>query len=92
MKQMTALPSAGVQIDIPEKQAMILFPNHPAVCFSWEVPDIYCAGYSPTITPKGWLWCAYNNALTTGEIELEEETSLVLFRLVWSKVEKFLMA
>jgi hypothetical protein len=63
MNQMFTHSSTDAQIDIQERQVVILFPDQPAVNFSLDIPDLRCAGYSPTYTYKAWMWCAYINAL-----------------------------
>lgn len=87
MKGSPILSAAGVQIDIEDREVVIGFPNRPAVRISLDVADIHCAGYSPTYTRKGWLWCAYNNALMAEEIEMGEEHSLELFHEVWRTIK-----
>ncbi len=80
--------STDIQIAMQEQDVAVLFPDHPGVRFSLRIPDIHCAGCVLTITPKGWLWCAFNNALTIEGIELGEGANLELFERVWLEVEK----
>jgi len=86
MNQTITHSSTEAQIDIHEKQVVILFPNRPVVIFSLDIPDIRCAGYLPTYTRMGWLWCAYNSALFTEGIELEEGCNLNLFQEIRARV------
>jgi len=88
MKQMTSHAQSGARFDIQDQQVVILFPNHPAVNFSLNIPDIRCAGYSPTYTYKAWLWCAYINALHAAKIKLGYERNQKLFRRIWRGVKK----
>ncbi len=80
--------STAVQIDIQESQVVLRFPNHPAVNFSLDIPDIRCAGYSPTYTYKAWLWCAYVNALHAAEVKLGYDRNHELFRKIWRKIKR----
>ena len=76
------------QIEIQERQVVLLFPNRPAVNFSLNIPDLRCAGYSPTYTYKAWLWCAYVNTLHAAQIKLGYEHNQKLFQKIWKKVKK----
>jgi len=76
-----------VQIDIQARQVMILFPNRPAVNFSLDIPDLRCAGFSPTYTYKAWMWCAYINALHAAKVQLGFERNQKLFQKVWRKIK-----
>ena len=80
--------STGVQIDIQESQVVLWFPNQPAVHFSLDIPDLRCAGYSPTYTYKAWLWCAYVNALHAAEVKLGYDRNHALFRKIWRKIKR----
>jgi hypothetical protein len=87
MNQKVTYSPTDAQIDIQESQVVVLFPNRPAVNFSLNIPDLRCAGYSPTYTYKAWLWCAYINALHAAQIKLGYESNQVLFRQVWRKIK-----
>ena len=76
-----------VHIDIQKQRVAMLFPNQPAVHFSLEVPDLRCAGHSPTYTYKAWMWCAYVNALHAARIRLGYERNRRLFQKVWKKIK-----
>ena len=87
MNQIITHTPTSTQIDIQDKQVVLLFPNQTTVNFSLSVPDLRCAGLSPTYTYKGWLWCAYINAVHTAGIQLGQERSLALFRKIWRGVK-----
>lgn len=87
MNRMTTHSRPGTQIDILDHGVVIRLPNHPPIHVSLDIPNIRCAGYSPTYTRKGWLWCAYSNALMVGEMELGEKPSLELFHELWMRVD-----
>ena len=76
-----------VQIDIQKQRVILLFANQPAVNFSLEVPDLRCAGRSPTYTYKAWVWCAYINALHAAAIQLGFERNRKLFRKIWKRIQ-----
>lgn len=76
-----------VQVDIQKQCVALLFPNQPAVNFSLEVPDLRCAGQSPTYTYKAWVWCAYINALHAAAIQLGFERNRKLFRKIWKRIQ-----
>jgi len=65
------------------RQVVLLFPNQPAVHFSLDIPDLRCAGYSPTYTYKAWM---YINALHAAEVKLGFERNHKLFRKIWRKI------
>jgi len=88
MNQTVTHSPTDAQIDIQESQVVILFPNRPAVNFSLDIPDLRCAGYSPTYTYKAWLWCAYINALHTAQIKLGFESNQKLFRKIWKRIKR----
>lgn len=75
-----------VQIDIQKQHVILLFPNQPAVNFSLEIPDLRCAGQSPTYTYKAWVWCAYINALHAAKVQLGFERNRRLFRKIWRRI------
>lgn len=83
---MTHSPT-DAEIAIQKRQVVIRFPNRPAVEFSLDIPDLRCAGYSPTYTYKAWVWCAYVNALHAAQIKIGYEGNQVLFRQVWRKIK-----
>ena len=87
MNQKVTHSPADAQIDIQESQVVVLFPNRPAVNFSLDIPDLRCAGYSPTYTYKAWLWCAYINALHAAQIKLGYERNQKLFRKIWRRIK-----
>ena len=70
MNQTVSHSPTDAQIDIQGRQVAILFPNQPAIHFSLDIPDLRCAGHSPTYTYKAWMWCAYINALHAAAIQL----------------------
>ena len=76
-----------VHIDIQKQRVILLFPNQPAVNFSLEIPDLRCAGQSPTYTYKAWIWCAYINALHAASIQLGFERNQRLFRKIWKLIQ-----
>src|SRR5262245_57929933 len=80
--------STNAQIDIQKREVVMRFPNRPAVKFSLDIPDLRCAGRSPTYTYKAWVWCAYVNALHTSQIKLGFERNHQLFRQVWKKIKR----
>lgn len=86
MNQTVSHSPTNAQIDIQERQVVILFPNRPAINFSLDIPDLRCAGYSPTYTYKGWMWCAYINALHAAKVQLGFERNQKLFQKVWRKI------
>jgi len=88
MNQTITHSPTDAQIDIQERQVVIQFPNQPAVNFSLDIPDLRCAGFSPTYTYKAWLWCAYVNALHSAEVQLGYERNHELFQKIWRKVKK----
>ena len=83
---MTTHSSSDARINIQERQVVLLFPNRPAVHFSLDIPDLRCAGYSPSYTYKAWMWCAYINALHAAAIQLGFEYNHKLFRKIWTKI------
>lgn len=87
MKRQVIHSLKGIQIKIQASQAVLSFPNQPAVHFSLEVPDLRCAGHSPTYTYKAWMWCAYVNALHTARIRLGYERNRRLFQKVWKRIK-----
>ncbi len=88
MNQTVLHSPTDAQIDIQERQVVLLFPNRPAVHFSLEIPDLRCAGFSPTYTYKAWMWCAYVNALHTAKIQLGYERNTKLFRKIWRRIKR----
>ncbi len=86
MSQTVFQSPKDARIDIQERQVVLLFPNGPAVHFSLDIPDLRCAGYSPTYTYKAWMWCAYINALHAAAIQLGFEHNHKLFRKIWMKI------
>lgn len=76
-----------VQIKIQAGQVVLSFPDQPVVQFSLAVPDLRCAGHSPTYTNKAWMWCAYVNALHKARIRLGFERNRRLFQKVWKKIK-----
>ena len=88
MNQTLSHSPTDAQIDIQARQVVILFPNRPAVNFSLDIPDLRCAGYSPTYTYKAWMWCAYINALHAAAIQLGFERNHKLFRKIWKRIKK----
>ena len=86
MNQTVSHSPTDAQIDIQGRQVVLLFPNEPAVHFSLDIPDLRCAGYSPTYTYKAWMWCAYINALHAAAIQLGFEHNHKLFRKIWTKI------
>ena len=86
MNQTVTHSPTDAQIDIQERQVVILFPNRPTINFSLDIPDLRCAGYSPTYTYKGWMWCAYINALHAAAIQLGFESNHKLFRKIWRRI------
>jgi len=87
MNQTATHSSVDAQIDIQERQVVIQFPNQPVVNFSLDIPDLRCAGRSPTYTYKAWMWCAYVNALHAAKIQLGYERNHKLFRKTWRKIK-----
>ena len=87
MNQTITHSPTDAQMDIQERQVVILFPNQPAVNFSLDIPDLRCAGYSPTYTYKAWLWCAYVNALHAAQIKLGYERNHELFQEIWKGIK-----
>jgi len=87
MNQTVTHSPTDAQIDIQERQVVLLFPNRPEVNFSLDIPDLRCAGYSPTYTYKAWLWCAYINALHVAQIKLGYERNQKLFRKIWRRIK-----
>jgi len=85
---MTTHSSSDAGINIQERQVVILFPNQPAVHFSLDIPDLRCAGRSPTYTYKAWMWCAYINALHAAAIQLGFERNHKLFRKIWRRIKR----
>ena len=88
MKQTVSYSPTDAQIDIQARQVVLLFPNQPAVHFSLDIPDLRCAGYSPTYTYKAWMWCAYINALHAAQIKLGFERNHKLFRKIWKRIKR----
>ena len=88
MKRIITHSPTGAQIEIQDRQVVLLFTNQTTVNFSLSVPDLRCAGFSPTYTYKAWLWCAYINALHSAEIQLGYERNQKLFQKIWRGVEK----
>ena len=86
MNQTVSHSPTDAQIDIQERQVVLLFPNQPAVNFSLSIPDLRCAGFSPTYTYKAWVWCAYINALHAAKMKLGYERNQKLFQKIWRKV------
>lgn len=76
-----------VRIDVQKQCVVLLFPNREAVNFSLKIPDLRCAGQSPTYTYKAWIWCAYINALHTAKVQLGYERNQRLFRKIWRKIK-----
>ncbi len=87
MKPKVTGRARDVQVDIQKQCVVLLFPNQPAVNFSLEVPDLRCAGQSPTYTYKAWVWCAYINALHAAAIQLGFERNQRLFRKIWKRIQ-----
>ena len=88
MNQTVSQSPTDAQIEIQERQVVLLFPNRPAVHFSLDIPDLRCAGYSPTYTYKAWMWCAYINALHAAAIQLGFERNHKLFQKIWSRIKR----
>lgn len=88
MDQTITHSSTSAQIEIQKREVVMRFPNRPAVKFSLDIPDLRCAGYSPTYTYKAWVWCAYVNALHASQIKLGFERNQALFRQVWKKIKR----
>ena len=88
MNQTVTHSPTDAQIDIQERQVVLLFPNQPAVHFSLDIPDLRCAGYSPAYTYKAWMWCAYINALHAAQIKLGFERNHKLFRKIWKRIKR----
>jgi hypothetical protein len=88
LDQATTPASKNAQIDIQKREVVMRFPNRPTVKFSLDIPDLRCAGRSPTYTYKAWVWCAYVNALHAAQIKLGFERNHVLFRQVWKKIKR----
>ena len=86
MKPTVAPISRDPQVDVQKQRVVLLFPNQPAIHFSLEIPDLRCAGRSPTYTYKAWLWCAYINALHAARIQLGFERNQRLFRKIWKGI------
>ncbi len=86
---MTTHSSSDARINIQERQVVLLFPNRPAVHFSLDIPDLRCAGYSPSYTYKAWMWCAYINALHAAAIQLGFDRNQKLFRKIWRRIKSF---
>jgi hypothetical protein len=91
MNQTVSPSPTDAQIDIQARQVVLRFPSGPAVHFSLDIPDLRCAGYSPTYTYKAWMWCAYINALQAAHIQLGYELNQELFQKIWVRVEETLM-
>jgi hypothetical protein len=85
---MTTHSSSDARINIQGRQVVLLFPNQPAVHFSLDIPDLRCAGHSPTYTYKAWMWCAYINALHAAAIQLGFERNHKLFRKIWKRIKR----
>ena len=90
MNQTVSHSPTDAQIDIQGRQVVLLFPNEPAVHFSLDIPDLRCAGYSPTYTYKAWMWCAYINAIHAAELKLGFERNHKLFRKIWRKIKRLI--
>jgi hypothetical protein len=88
MNQTVTHSPTDAQIDIQGRQVVLLFPDQPAVHFSLDLPDIRCAGYSPTYTYKAWMWCVYVNALHAAQIKMGYERNHKLFRKIWKRIKK----
>jgi hypothetical protein len=73
---------------IQDVNIVIQFPCQKEVTLSMLIPDCRCAGYVPTYTRKGWLWCAYSNVLINEAIEVSEEQSFELFQEMWRLISK----
>ena len=86
MNQTVPHSPAAARIEIQARQVVILFPNRPAINFSLDIPDLRCAGYSPTYTYKAWMWCAYISALHAAQVQLGFERNQKLFQKVWRKI------
>lgn len=87
MKQTIAHSPAKPEVDIQQKQVVLQFPNGPTVNFSLNIPDLRCAGFSPTYTYKAWVWCAYINALHAARMQLGYKRNQELFQEIWRKIK-----
>jgi len=81
-------PGVSAQIVVQNVDIVIRFPDQKEITVSSLIPDLRCAGYSPTYTRKGWIWCAYNNLLINEEIEMSEEQCFEFFQEMWSLISK----
>jgi hypothetical protein len=86
MNKIVMYSPTDAQIDIQERQVVLLFPNQSTVHFSLDIPDLRCAGHSPTYTYRAWMWCMYVNALHAAQIQLEDGHNHKLFRKIWRKI------
>lgn len=87
MKPPIPFPLKDVQIEIHARDVRLLIPNQPVVNFSLDIPDLRCAGRSPTYTYKAWIWCAYISALHATQIQLGYERNHRLFQKVWRRIK-----
>lgn len=71
------------RVQIRGMEIFVQLSHQPVLVFSSDLParrHIQDRGYSE----KGWLWCAFQEALENQEMKLADP--IAIFELIWEKV------
>jgi hypothetical protein len=71
-------------IEVQDSVATLSLPDQPVLAFSAQLPARRYVGES-SYTEKGWLWCAFQEALQDAGIDFQDPRDL--FEVIWNVFE-----
>lgn len=73
----------NLRIHIQAAEVVLELPDQRSIRFSSQLPARVAVG-DGGYSEKGWLWCAFHEALVKADVKLEEAEEL--FESIWSRL------